>query len=132
MPPHNEVIVSGGVALKSKDLICTIHSAFKGDELMSLSPYEMRNLLHHIMSGREFSIKKCQKYQSGYNIVSNNDRVSQNLQQSAKKHEMHKKTEDLVEEEDETSSEDDSEESGRQGTWLRKRRVDGALNRVPK
>ena len=44
---------------------------------MSLSPYEMRNLLHHIMSGREFSIKKCQKYQSGYNIVSNNDRVSQ-------------------------------------------------------
>ena len=47
------------------------------DELMSLSPYEMRNLLHHIMSGREFSIKKCQKYQSGYNIVSNNDRVSQ-------------------------------------------------------
>ena len=30
MPPHNEVIVSGGVALKSKDLICTIHSAFKG------------------------------------------------------------------------------------------------------
>ena len=29
------------------------------------------------MSGREFSIKKCQKYQSGYNIVSNNDRVSQ-------------------------------------------------------
>ena len=30
MPPHNEVIVSGGVALKSKDLICTIHNAFKG------------------------------------------------------------------------------------------------------
>ena len=47
------------------------------DELMSLSPYEMRNLLHHIMSGREFAIKKCQKHPSGYNIVSNNDRVSQ-------------------------------------------------------
>jgi phosphorylase kinase alpha/beta subunit len=45
---------------------------------------------------------------------------------------MHKKTEDFVEEEDETSSEDDSEENGRQGTWLRKRRLDGALNRVPK
>ena len=28
------------------------------DELMSLSPYEMRNLLHHIMSGREFGINK--------------------------------------------------------------------------
>ena len=34
MPPHNEVIVSGGVALKSKDLICTIHSAFKGMFIM--------------------------------------------------------------------------------------------------
>lgn len=46
------------------------------EELMSLSPYEMRNLLHHIMSGREFSINStCQK-QSGYNIVSENDRVS--------------------------------------------------------
>ena len=44
---------------------------------MSLSPYEMRNLLHHIMSGREFTIKKCQNYPTGYNIVSNNDRVSQ-------------------------------------------------------
>ena len=47
------------------------------DELMSLSPYEMRNLLHHIMSGRDFAIKKCQKHQTGYNIVSSNDRVSQ-------------------------------------------------------
>ena len=33
MPPHNEVIVSGGVALKSNDLICTIHNAFKGTVL---------------------------------------------------------------------------------------------------
>ena len=26
------------------------------EELMSLSPYEMRNLLHHIMAGEEFDI----------------------------------------------------------------------------
>ena len=26
------------------------------EELMSLSPYEMRNLLHHIMAGDEFHI----------------------------------------------------------------------------
>ena len=38
------------------------------DELMSLSPYEMRNLLHHIMSGREFSISAAN--QTGYNIIS--------------------------------------------------------------
>ena len=43
------------------------------DELMSLSPFEMRNLLHHIMSGREFGISRAV---SGYNIVSDTDRVS--------------------------------------------------------
>ena len=47
------------------------------DELMSLSPYEMRNLLHHIMSGREFGINKCGQHQSGYNVVSDTDRVDQ-------------------------------------------------------
>ena len=46
------------------------------DELMSLSPYEMRNLLHHIMSGREFGINKSGQHQSGYNVVSDTDRVS--------------------------------------------------------
>ncbi len=43
------------------------------DELMALSPFEMRNLLHHIMSGREFGFKKAQ---SGYNIISDTNRVS--------------------------------------------------------
>ena len=45
------------------------------DEFLSLSPFEMRNLLHHIMSGREFGVEKGQK--SGYNIVSDTDRVTQ-------------------------------------------------------
>lgn len=139
MPPHHEVIVSGGAALKSRDLMHLIHNAYCGDEsmtvltqellvylsmfiqtepelyhgmlrlrigliiqvmvsemarclkfkddddaadeLMTLSPYEMRNLLHHIMSGREFRIKPAQKVpnqhcQSCYNIISENDRVS--------------------------------------------------------
>ena len=43
------------------------------DELMSLSPYEMRNLLHHVMSGREFAISS--KSQSGYNVISDTNRV---------------------------------------------------------
>merc|ERR1719266_73012 len=41
MPPNNEVIVSGGVALKSNDLICTIHNAFKGDESMTMLTQEL-------------------------------------------------------------------------------------------
>ena len=45
------------------------------DELMSLSPFEMRNLLHHIMSGTEFSISGTN--QSGYKCeINDNRRVS--------------------------------------------------------
>ena len=123
MPPHNEVIVSGGT-LKSGELRRIIHQAYRGDEsvamltqellvylsmiiqteprlfhgmlrvrvgliiqvmaaemqrslrlketvdtmeeLMSLSPFEMRNLLHHIMAGKEFEIVV---EQSAYTIL---------------------------------------------------------------
>ncbi len=37
------------------------------DELLNLSPFEMRNLLHHIMSGQEFGM---QAGQSGFSVVS--------------------------------------------------------------
>ncbi len=133
MPPHDEVIISTGAAIKRRDLIYLIHKSYRGDEsltmltqellvylsmfiqtepelfhgmlrlrigliihvmvsemvrclkisdeddvatdeLMSLSPYEMRNLLHHIMSGREFEVKPQKP--SGYCIISENDRVS--------------------------------------------------------
>ena len=46
MPPHNEVIVSGGVALKSNDLICTIHNAFKGTVIYKTYS---KSLVHRIL-----------------------------------------------------------------------------------
>ena len=37
LPPHSEIIVSGGAALKSRDLIYLIFDAFKGKiKLMAL------------------------------------------------------------------------------------------------
>jgi len=96
------------------------------DELMSLSPYEMRNLLHHIMSGREFGINKSGQHQSGYNVVSDTDRVSKSIQPTVRKGEA------LMDEEDDFSSDDQSDDSDhRHGIWMRRRRLDGALNRVP-
>ena len=53
------------------------------EELMSLSPYEMRNLLHHIMSGKEFEIKV---EQSTYTIVvEHQDMATKKLVAEAKK-----------------------------------------------
>lgn len=97
--------VSRGLKIKDDDEA--------SDELMSLSPYEMRNLLHHIMSGREFGITEVR---SGYNIVSDSNRVSKKL---------------AIEDDAKDTDSEDSDEIDRQGIWLRRRRLDGALNRVP-
>ena len=43
------------------------------EELINLSPFEMRNLLHHIMSGREFGVQAAK---SGFSIVSDQTVVS--------------------------------------------------------
>ena len=59
------------------------HVGDKMEELMSLSPYEMRNLLHHIMSGKEFEIKV---EQSTYSIVvEHKDMATKKLVAEAKK-----------------------------------------------
>ena len=55
------------------------------EELMSLSPFEMRNLLHHIMAGDEFHIDVQHSVShSFYNVVSEREAgvskvVKQNL-----------------------------------------------------
>lgn len=40
----------------------SVHVIFTGEEasesLMSLSPFEMKNLLHHILSGKEFGVER--------------------------------------------------------------------------
>lgn len=38
----------------SRSLICTGEEA--SEHLLNLSPFEMKNLLHHIMSGKEFAL----------------------------------------------------------------------------
>ena len=43
------------------------------EDLLSLSPYEMRNLLHHLMNGEEFLVER---EKTGYCIVSEQNTVS--------------------------------------------------------
>ncbi|KAI7697695.1 hypothetical protein SSS_07160 [Sarcoptes scabiei] len=85
------------------------------DHLLNLSPYEMKTLLHHILSGKEFTIRsaRCGRI----SIV--NDRL------------LSKKS--IREENPDTDmmEQDFGFERDRQGQWLRRRRLDGALNRVP-
>lgn len=85
--------------------------------LLNLSPFEMKNLLHHIMSGKEFAVSSITR--GNFSIIScKSGRVSKKSQIGIT---------DTIEEEKVGPQIDD-----RQGQWLRRRRLDGALNRVPR
>lgn len=97
------------------------------DHLLNLSPFEVKALLHHILSGREFKVKNLRR---GVSIDYNLDKdevvksiVSIKSRFSSASNIMGTATSEF-EEIDQTKN--------REGQWLRRRRLDGALNRVPK
>ncbi|CAL8105071.1 unnamed protein product [Orchesella dallaii] len=93
-----------------------------GDEasecLLNLSPFEMKNLLYHIMSGKEFAVSTSAK--SGFNFSHSVITTA-----STKVSKAHIDT--LF-----CRDADQSDVEKQQGQWLRRRRLDGALNRVPR
>lgn len=100
----------------SRTLICSPEEA--SEHLLNLSPFEMKNLLYHIMSGKEFVISSVGR--GNFSVIScKSSHVSKKSQigslltavQEGPIHEL---------------------EADKQGQWLRRRRLDGALNRVPK
>ncbi|KAJ8946070.1 hypothetical protein NQ318_009196 [Aromia moschata] len=95
----------------SRTLICDGDEA--SEHLLNLSPFEMKNLLHHIISGKEFAISSVAR--GNFSIV------------SCKSNRISKKSYISLGE-----ASDDNLEPDRQGQWLRRRRLDGALNRVPR
>ncbi|XP_063909483.1 probable phosphorylase b kinase regulatory subunit alpha isoform X2 [Zophobas morio] len=96
----------------SRTLICDGDEA--SEHLLNLSPFEMKNLLHHIISGKEFAISSVGR--GNFSVVSSkSNRISKKSHISLG-----------------AESSDDLIEADRQGQWLRRRRLDGALNRVPR
>ncbi|GLV35729.1 uncharacterized protein CBL_01120 [Carabus blaptoides fortunei] len=99
----------------SRTLICDGEEA--SEHLLNLSPFEMKNLLHHIMSGKEFAISSVGR--GNFSVISSkSSRVSKRSHIGL----MGMDAENV----------EDITESDRQGQWLRRRRLDGALNRVPR
>ncbi|XP_070508631.1 probable phosphorylase b kinase regulatory subunit alpha [Chironomus tepperi] len=98
----------------SRTLQCDGEQA--SEHLLNLSPFEMKNLLHHILSGKEFAVSSVAR--GNFSIVScKSSRVSKRSQIGLG-----------PDPEDDPSTLIDD----RQGQWLRRRRLDGALNRVPR
>jgi len=89
------------------------------EHLLNLSPFEMKNLLHHIISGKEFGVRSARSGTLSV-ISSKSSKISKrrNLSLAAPAFGS-------------DGLEDTNKEVSRQGNWLRRRRLDGALNRVP-
>eukprot|EP00105_Crassostrea_gigas_P027872 XP_011449354.1 PREDICTED: probable phosphorylase b kinase regulatory subunit alpha isoform X5 [Crassostrea gigas] len=140
----------------ARTLKCTGDEA--SEHLMNLSPFEMKTLLHHILSGKEFvistgNIQQTQHTQVGVSRWTTDSETDEHtnvedecrLSVSTKKvgeeatefarlsRKPHAKMQKSIHHIDPNDLEKDDEgvESDRQGQWLRRRRLDGALNRVP-
>ncbi|XP_064555785.1 probable phosphorylase b kinase regulatory subunit alpha isoform X8 [Drosophila montana] len=107
------------IQVMAKELSRTLNCGGEAasEHLLNLSPFEMKNLLYHILSGKEFAVSSVAR--GNLSIVScKSSRVSKKSQIGLGDPEG----EDAL-----IATIDD-----RQGQWLRRRRLDGALNRVPR
>ncbi|XP_029701564.1 phosphorylase b kinase regulatory subunit alpha, liver isoform isoform X3 [Takifugu rubripes] len=136
----------------ARSLHCSGEEA--SESLMSLSPFDMKNLLHHILSGKEFGVERSMRpiqstatspaisiHEIGHTGATKTERTGIRKLKSEIKQ--------LDESRPLSRCSSPSTPSGilspvgpgpadgqlhwveRQGQWLRRRRLDGAINRVP-
>ncbi|XP_040178753.1 phosphorylase b kinase regulatory subunit alpha, skeletal muscle isoform isoform X2 [Rana temporaria] len=133
----------------SNSLQCSAEEAT--ESLMNLSPSDMKSLLHHILSGKEFGVERSvrsmdtmaspaisirdlgavgatKSERAGITRLKSDIKVDVDALSatSLRPGDALSSSGDLY-----TSSDDDGASDTRQGQWLRRRRLDGALNRVP-
>eukprot|EP00057_Strongylocentrotus_purpuratus_P027467 XP_011681941.1 PREDICTED: probable phosphorylase b kinase regulatory subunit alpha [Strongylocentrotus purpuratus] len=109
---------------------CEVNEAY--EQLVTLSPFEIKDLLHHILSSREFMVNttshRAGTMERQLSIVSSRSNkfhgmsyLKGQISTSSSDKPYSTVSGDLMEE----------ELTERQGQWLRRRRLDGALNRAP-
>ncbi|XP_069958370.1 probable phosphorylase b kinase regulatory subunit alpha isoform X6 [Cherax quadricarinatus] len=133
------------IQVMASELARTIKCAadVASDHLLNLSPFEMKNLLHHIMSGKEFNIGSVLRKREGlladarsgtFFISSRSSKLSRGGLH-AEKGGLHAEKKSAIGSflgSTTAEGKSDDSESDRYGQWLRRRRLDGALNRVPR
>ncbi|XP_077984081.1 phosphorylase b kinase regulatory subunit alpha, liver isoform-like isoform X2 [Glandiceps talaboti] len=121
----------------ARSLECSAEEAY--EHLMNLSPYEMKCLLHHILSGKEFGVTSIHfsvgpdqnRQLSIFGLPKDEITGIARLKNQVKSRRastispISPPGSDSMERLEEVMAPD------RQGQWLRRRRLDGALNRVP-
>ncbi|XP_069493055.1 phosphorylase b kinase regulatory subunit alpha, liver isoform isoform X2 [Ambystoma mexicanum] len=144
----------------ARSLNCSGEEA--SESLMSLSPFDMKNLLHHILSGKEFGVEKSMRpiqscatspaisiHEMGHTGATKTERSGINRLRSEMKQffsgghsvgsSIHSARSTRCNSPSSPSGTLSPTGSGgthlgwdeRSGQWLRRRRLDGAINRVP-
>ncbi|XP_003803402.1 phosphorylase b kinase regulatory subunit alpha, skeletal muscle isoform isoform X3 [Otolemur garnettii] len=121
-------------------LRCSAEEATEG--LMNLSPSAMKNLLHHILSGKEFGVERSVRpidsnvspaisiHEIGATGATKTERTG--IMQLKSEIKQSPGTSVTPSSGSFSSTHDhQSSKDSRQGQWQRRRRLDGALNRVP-
>ncbi|XP_059385681.1 phosphorylase b kinase regulatory subunit alpha, liver isoform-like isoform X2 [Carassius carassius] len=126
----------------ARSLHCSGEEA--SESLMSLSPFDMMNLLHHILSGKEFGVERSMRpiqssatsltisiRELGHTGATKTERTGiRKLKTEIKQRCSSPSTPSGIL--SPTGADDPQLQwEERQGQWLRRRRLDGAINRVP-
>ncbi|XP_043393885.1 phosphorylase b kinase regulatory subunit alpha, liver isoform isoform X11 [Chelonia mydas] len=114
------------------------------ESLMNLSPFDMKNLLHHILSGKEFGVERSMRpldssasspaisiHEVGHTGATKTERsgitrLKSEMKQRGSTPSSPTRTSSPI-----GSTGNNISWGDRQGQWLRRRRLDGAINRVP-
>ncbi|KAM6969983.1 LOW QUALITY PROTEIN: phosphorylase b kinase regulatory subunit alpha, skeletal muscle isoform-like [Aplochiton taeniatus] len=115
----------------SQSLHCSGEEAT--ESLMNMSPSELKSLLHHILSGREFGVMKSVRSSGGTSVAIQDPEASKTERAGDSKHRGDVRLRYRMPsiESFQGSTAVPLVRDSRQGQWLRRRRLDGALNRVP-
>uniref|UniRef100_A0A8D2NJB2 Phosphorylase b kinase regulatory subunit n=3 Tax=Passerellidae TaxID=1729112 RepID=A0A8D2NJB2_ZONAL len=124
----------------ARSLKCSGEEA--SESLMNLSPFDMKSLLHHILSGKEFGVERSLRpvdssssspaisiHEMGHSGATKTERSGITKLKSEMK--QRGSTPSSPTSSSPTGSGGDMSWGDRKGQWLRRRRLDGAINRVP-
>ncbi|XP_069746352.1 phosphorylase b kinase regulatory subunit alpha, liver isoform-like isoform X2 [Narcine bancroftii] len=114
------------------------------ENLMNLSPFDVKKLLHHILSGKEFGVEKSVRpvdsigispaisiHEVGHTGATKTERTGINKLKSEIKQKCSSPSSPTSNASPAGSFSARWNWDDRQGQWLRRRRLDGAINRVP-
>uniref|UniRef100_A0A669FA05 Phosphorylase b kinase regulatory subunit n=1 Tax=Oreochromis niloticus TaxID=8128 RepID=A0A669FA05_ORENI len=117
----------------ARSLHCSGEEA--SESLMSLSPFGMKNLLHHILSGKEFGVEHpaISIHELGHTGATKTERTGIHKLKSEIKQRCSSPStpSGMLSPVSTCPGDGQLHWEERQGQWLRRRRLDGAINRVP-